>query len=61
MGEKVVFVVIMAFLYKLFRNRRKYAIPVDAERRKSDVAKRAKQTWQWHMDAIKEQLKAITV
>ena len=58
MGEKVVFLIVMAFLHKLFRNRRKFAIPVDDERRKSDVAKRAKQSWEWHMKAIEEQVEA---
>ncbi len=58
MVKEIIALIIMAFLYKLFRNRRKDAVPVNEERRKSDVAKRVKQTWEWHMKAIKDQLDA---
>ncbi len=51
-------VIIMAFIHRLFHNRRKEAYPVDDERRKSEVSKRLKQSFEWHMDAIKDQLKA---
>ncbi len=58
MVKAFLLVIIMTFIHKLFHNRRKRSCPVGDERRSSEVSKRLKQSFEWHMDAIKEQLKA---